>query len=120
MVFEIADYPEGWRDSVGTKKKDVESQIVPADLNDRRGRFTIAHNDIRRNPDVVIAMLAGIIPVRVESVFDLSAIEYTAIGAGFRVVKRGAAVPWYVGEFETVTDDDGATETIFKGWSECS
>lgn len=61
----------------------------------RRGRFRISHDVLRRDYRAAMAALEDVLVVRAESLFGSDCIEYVGYCPSFEPVERGAEAPFY-------------------------
>jgi hypothetical protein len=76
----------------------------------RIGRFTIDHEHIDDNPEIVRAIMGTLIVVRAESLFANSCIEYIALCDDFEAMDPGTMPPFY----DVVVDGEQGTITWSK------
>lgn len=59
------------------------------------GRFTISKQSIEDQPNIVRAVMQGMIVVRAEMLYPGDAIEYVALWDRFEPVEPGKMIPFY-------------------------
>ena len=74
------------------------------------GRFTIDHEHIDGNPEIVRAIMGTLIVVRAESLFATQCIEYVALCDDFEDTNPGVMPPFY----DVVVDGEQGTITWSK------
>ena len=89
----------------------IKIKKVP-DLLSRRGRFSISRALLEDNPEPLIEVMAKIIVIRAEFMFDRQHFEYIALSKEFRKVDDGMLSPEY--EILWHTEKDGSFRIEFK------
>ena len=83
------------------------------DLSFRVGTFTIARKYIDQAPADVLAVMAKVIVVRMEYLYQQDAMEYTALSPEFEELEPGTKPPCYSVEI-SVDENDERTVSFVK------
>ncbi len=85
------------RDEIDIAAGDISEIDKPssARIGPGAGKFSISHEMLRDNFDAVQIVLSKVVPIRAESVFCDSCIEYTGLSYSFRALAHGERVPTY-------------------------
>ncbi len=81
-------------------------------MNDRNlGKFSVATDCIRRNPNEVaqIFKMLNLVVVRAECLFSDSTVEYTGISDQFVEIEMGECIPTYRLD---ISEEDGIIEKV--------